>query len=59
MEEIKIYKFQLENIKEALRITRRLLKTRNKLTSYDRDVEAAVKYVDNALEGNIDERVTR
>jgi len=62
MEEIIIYKFQLEAIKEALRITANIHDSRNSKkegqTCHDRMVRQAEKYAENALEGKIDVQVS-
>ena len=61
MEEITIYKFQLEAIKEALRVTANIHDSRNKNkkgeTCHDRMVRQAEKYAENALEGKKDVEV--
>lgn len=57
MEKIQIYKFQLENIKEALRMTSNIHNSRLGETCFDRTVRQAYQYVNNALDGKIDERV--
>jgi len=61
MEEITIYKFQLESIKEALRVTANIHDSRNKKkdgqTCHDRMVRQAEKYAENALNGKKDIRV--
>jgi hypothetical protein len=54
MEEITIYKFQLENIIEALRITSNIHKSSNGVTCHDRQVRSALQYAKNALDGNKD-----
>ena len=54
MEEITIYKFQLENIIEALRITSNIHSCSNLKTSHDRQVRSALQYSKNALSGNKD-----
>tara|TARA_R110000850_G_scaffold52169_4_gene126346 strand:+ start:2824 stop:3300 length:477 start_codon:yes stop_codon:yes gene_type:complete len=63
MEEITIYKFQLESIKEALRITANIHDSRNKLkegeTCHDRMVRQAEKYAENALVGEKNVQVRR
>ena len=59
MEEIKIYKFQLEAIKDTLRLTVNINNCRGKETSFDRSVMQSVAFVDNALKGEIDTRVNR
>lgn len=61
MEEITIYKFQLEAIKEALRVTANIHESRNKAkesrTCHDRMVAQAEQYANNALEGKKDVEV--
>jgi hypothetical protein len=58
MEEITIYKFQLEAINEVLRITANIHNSRTKKeTCYDRMVVQAEKYAENALKGEKDIRV--
>lgn len=54
MEEITIYKFQLENIVEALRITSNIHKCSKLETSHDRQVRSALLYAKNALTGDKD-----
>lgn len=57
MEEIVIYKFQLEEIIEALRMTSNLHDSQKGETCFDRTVRLAKKYAENALDGKKDERV--
>jgi len=61
MEEITIYKFQLESIKEALRITANIHDSRDKTkegrTCHDRMVSQSEQYAKNALEGKKDTTV--
>jgi hypothetical protein len=58
MEEIVIYKYQLETILEALRITANIHNSRQTLeTCHDRQVVQAERFAKNALEGKIDEEV--
>lgn len=57
MEKIEIYKFQLESIQEALRMTSNIHDSRLGETCFDRTVRQAYQYANNALEGKIDERV--
>lgn len=63
MEEITIYKFQLEAIKEALRLTANIHECRRKdkhpRTCYDRIVCQAEQFAENALNGNKDIEVRR
>ena len=57
MEEIIIYKFQLEVIKEALRITSNIHHSNLGTSCHDRQVRQALKYAKNALDNNKDEIV--
>lgn len=57
MEEIVIYKFQLENILEALRITSNIHNSSNGETCHDRQVRDAYQYAKNALAGKKDVQV--
>lgn len=59
MDELKIYKFQLEQIKDTLRIVANLLNSRTKETSLDRDIMVSIGMIDNALNGEIDNSVNR
>jgi hypothetical protein len=54
MDEITIYKFQLENIIEALRITSNIHNCSKLETSHDRQVRSALQYAKNALNGDKD-----
>lgn len=54
MEKIEIYKFQMEEIEEALRLTSNIHDSKKKETSFDRTVYKAHKYAKNAINGNID-----
>jgi hypothetical protein len=54
MEEMTIYKFQLENIIEELRITSNIHSSSKLETSHDRQVRSALQYARNALSGNKD-----
>jgi len=49
MEEITIYKFQLETIIEALRITSNIHNSQSGETCHDRQVRQALQYAKNAL----------
>ena len=51
MEEIVIYKYQLEKILDALRITSNIYNCRKGETCHDRQVRQAYKYAENALKG--------
>jgi hypothetical protein len=57
MEEITIYKFQLDAIKEALRLTANIHDSRGGETCFDRQVRQSEQYVLNALDGNYKKRV--
>jgi len=59
MEELKIYKFQAKLIEDALRLAARTLGSKEKISSMDRDIMQAWKYIQNCLNGKIDERVSR
>lgn len=51
MEEIVIYKYQLETILEALRITSNIHNSTSGETCHDRHVRQAYKFAKNALNG--------
>jgi hypothetical protein len=57
MEEITIYKFQLETIENALRLTSNIHECSKGRTCYDRQVRQALKFAENALAGQKDARV--
>ena len=57
MEEITIYKFQLERIIEALRITSNIHNSSKGKTCHDRQVRQALQFAKNALEGKKDVEV--
>lgn len=57
MEEIVIYKYQLEVILDALRLTANIHNSRNPKTSFDRQVKQAELYAKNALNGEKDKTV--
>ena len=57
MEEIIIYKFQLETISEALRLAIRTLESQKQETCLDRQLIQAKRYSDNALKGEKDKQV--
>jgi hypothetical protein len=59
MDELKIYKFQLEQLKDTLRLVANVLDSRKKETCLDRDIMVSIAMVDNALSGEIDKRVKR
>lgn len=58
MEEITIYKFQLERIIEALRITSNIHNSSKGVTCHDRQVRQAYKFAKNAIEGKKDKEVS-
>ena len=49
MEEIKIYKYQLVQIKNALRLVKNMHNCETKETSFDRIIMEAIKHVDETL----------
>lgn len=61
MEEITIYKFQLESILESLRIAANIFDSRDTAkegrTCFDRMVTQAEKFAENALNGEKDKQV--
>ena len=57
MEEITIYKFQLETIIEALRITSNIHESSKGVTCHDRQVRQAYQYAKNALTGKKDVQI--
>lgn len=62
MEEITIYKYQLEAIYDALRITANIHESRNPRkeggqTCHDRQVKQSEQFAKNALEGNYKKEV--
>jgi hypothetical protein len=57
MEKVEIYKFQLESIADALRVTANTYQCRKKATCHDRMVTQAEQYAKNALAGEIDKEV--
>lgn len=57
MEQITIYKFQLETIIEALRITSNIHKSSEGKTCHDRQVRQSYQYAVNALNGEKDKEV--
>lgn len=60
MEEIlEIYEFQAKLIANALRLAANILKSRNKITSADRDIMQAIGMIQNVLAKDIDKQVKR
>lgn len=58
MEEITIYKFQLDTIIEALRITSNIHDSSKGVTCHDRQVRQALKYAENAAKGQKDIKIS-
>ena len=58
MEKIEIYKFQLEQIEDALRMTANAYNCRKKESCLDRTVTQAEQYAKNALNGEIEKEVS-
>jgi len=59
MKKIEIYEFQAKVIYDALRLSARYHKSKDKETCMDRDIMQALGYIENALKGEIDKRVPR
>lgn len=57
MEEITIYKYQLEKIIDTLRITSNIHKSKERKTCHDRQVMQAYEYAKNALANKKDKEV--
>jgi hypothetical protein len=58
MEEVKIYKFQLKAIQNALRLTKQIyVDDKEEETCYARQVKQAKLYAENALNNDIDKHV--
>lgn len=57
MEIIEIYKFQMESIEDALRMTANAYGCRKKESCLDRSVTQAEQYAKNSLTGDIDKEV--
>jgi hypothetical protein len=57
MEEIVIYKFQLEAMVDALRVTSNIHECQKGVTCHDRMVKQSLQYGRNALEGKKDKIV--
>ena len=57
MDEIAIYKFQLQKIAEALRVTSNIHNSSAGKTCHDRMVRQALQYANNALKGEKDTEV--
>lgn len=58
MKEIIIYRFQLEKILEALRITSNIHNSTKGETCHDRQVRVAFQYAKNALNGEYNKQVS-
>jgi len=58
MEEVVIYRFQLEKILEALRITSNIHNSTKGETCHDRQVRVAYQYAKNALNGDCKTKVS-
>jgi predicted transcriptional regulator len=59
MKELKIYEFQAKQIEDTFRLVARILKSKSKETSVDRDVMQSWQMIKNVLSENIDEHVGR
>lgn len=58
MEEVVIYRFQLEKILEALRITSNIHNSTKGETCHDRQVRQAYQYAKNAINGEPEKKVS-
>lgn len=59
MKELRIYEFQAKQIEDTLRLAARILKSKEKKTSFDRDIMQSWQMIRNVLEENIDVHVPR
>jgi hypothetical protein len=59
MEELLIYKYQAESIKEALRLVANLHNSKSAKTCFDRNVIQAQRMIENVLNGEPDKFATR
>lgn len=59
MKELKIYKFQAEEIEDALRMVSYIFESHKKETCVDRSIILSLKLIRNVLDETIDNRVTR
>lgn len=59
MKELKIYEFQAKQIEDTFRLVSRVLESKSKKTSLDRDVMVSWQMIKNVIEGNIDKHVER
>lgn len=59
MKELKIYEYQAKQIEDTFRLVARILKSRDKTTSIDRDVMQSWEMIKNVLAENIDSHVKR
>lgn len=57
MKELKIYKFQAEQIEDTLRMCANVLESHSKETCIDRNIMQSWQMIKNVLEGKIDEHV--
>ncbi len=59
MKELKIYEFQAKQIEDTFRLVARVLNSKSKETSIDRDVMVSWEMIKNVLSEKIDEHVKR
>jgi len=59
MKELKIYEFQAKHIEDTFRLVARLLESKNKESSLDRDIMQSWEYIKNVLSEDIDKQVYR
>jgi predicted transcriptional regulator len=59
MKELKIYEFQAKQIEDTFRLVARVLESKSKTTSIDRDVMQSWQMIKNVLSENINEHTPR
>jgi hypothetical protein len=59
MDEVIIYRFQLESILDVLQLTSRYNNSSECDTCYNRDITQAIRFTKNALDGNPKLQATR
>ena len=59
MKELKIYEFQAKQIEDTFRLVARVLESKNKNTSVDRDVMQSWEMIKNVLAETIDIHISR
>ena len=59
MKELKIYEYQAKQIEDTFRLVANRLKSRDKITSLDRDIMQSWEMIKNCLAENIEKEVSR